>query len=246
MKLEVFGTTNVGNVRELNEDSYAIRGFEHDEPPGICILADGMGGHNAGEVASQHAIAFVDEVLNDSYAKAENEIPGLLTEAAECANKKIYEISLHTPEQHGMGTTLVISYVADSAAYIANVGDSRAYAVRGETICRITVDHSVVEELVATGAITREEAFHHPQKNIITRAVGTEPTIKADVYEYSYLPGDVMLMCSDGLTEMVTEQEILQIVNDGSGAQEISENLIHAALNAGGHDNVTVIVLRFL
>ncbi len=245
MKLEVYGITNVGNVRELNEDSYAIHGFESSKPSGVCILADGMGGHNAGEVASQHAIAFVDEILGNSYEREETEIPGLLAEAVTHANEKIYDLSLRTPQQHGMGTTLVISYITDGTAYIANVGDSRAYAIRGETMCRITVDHSVVEELVANGTITREEAFHHPQKNIITRAVGTDPSIKTDVYEYTYLPGDIMLMCSDGLTEMVQEQEILQIVSAGGSMQDILEHLVQAALDAGGHDNVTVIGVRF-
>lgn len=245
MKIEVSGITNVGNIRELNEDSYAIRGFEENQPSGVCILADGMGGHNAGEIASQHAVSFVDEVLGSNYNRKETEIPGLLAEAVSHANKEIYELALHTPGQHGMGTTLVIGFITDTAAYIANVGDSRAYAIRDGELCRITVDHSIVEELVANGTITREEAFHHPQKNIITRAVGTDPTIKTDVYEYTYLPGDIMLMCSDGLTEMVTEDDIMQIVSNGAGVQDILEQLVQAALNAGGHDNITVIALRF-
>lgn len=245
MNIEFFGATNVGRVRELNEDSYSIFGFDGAQPPGICILADGMGGHNAGEVASQNAVTFVHEILNDSFAVDQSEIPGLLTEAAAYANDEIYKLSISDNDRQGMGTTLVISYIVDGTAYIANIGDSRAYAIRDDVICRITVDHSIVEELVAEGSITHEEAMHHPQRNIITRAVGTNPSVKSDIFEYTYMPGDVMLMCSDGLCGLLTDDEILQIVKGGESMESITNNLIEAALNAGGHDNVTVIGLRF-
>ena len=246
MKIELYGMSDVGKARSLNEDSYRISGFENSAPPGYCILADGMGGHNAGEVASSKAINFIDEVLKDSLGCADNEIPPALERAMEHANHEIYELSVHTPGQHGMGTTAVAAYLTENTAYVANVGDSRAYAVRDDEICRITVDHSVVEELIATGNITREEAFHHPQKNIITRAVGTEPEVKTDIYEYSYLPDDMMLLCSDGLTEMVREEEIFRIMKSGLSVRETAEQLVKAALDQGGYDNVTVICIRFV
>lgn len=237
------------------KDSEASDGTEVDEAKtsgsnktqkGFCILADGMGGHNAGEVASQNAVKFIAEELNKMMENNDTEIPGGLIKAVSYANEKVYTMAALNPIHSGMGTTVVAAYIDGDTAYVANVGDSRAYAVREDEIFQITTDHSVVAELVRCGSITPEEARRHPQKNIITRAVGTDTSVRTDVFEYDYAPGDILLLCSDGLSTMLEDMEILEIVRNGSTSEEIVTSLIDAAKEYGGLDNITVICVRFL
>lgn len=245
--IETFGLSDVGCVRELNEDSFCIHGFDEEHDRGFYILADGMGGHNAGEVASQNAVKTVAEELSLKIGNIlENEIPKALIDAVAKANDRIYGMSLQNSYHRGMGTTLVIAVTCGGTAYVANVGDSRAYAHRAGELVQITADHSVVAELVMNGTITKDEARVHPQKNIITRAVGTDEKVRADIFEYDYEAGDTLLICSDGLCTMLTDDEICGIINGGETSENTVCKLVDAAKEKGGLDNVTVICIRFI
>lgn len=246
MMVEVYGLTEVGKKRELNEDNFKICGFEEGKAHGFCVLADGMGGHNAGEIASESAVEIISNELMPSLIKNEGETISLdIAEAIDFANSKIYEMSLSCNEQAGMGTTTVVSYVNGKNVIIANIGDSRAYVVSKNEIFKITVDHSIVEQLIESGTITREEAKVHPDKNIITRALGTEEYVDADFYEYDASDGEAILMCSDGLTEMLDEAEIKEIVFEADNVKSAAEKLIELANDRGGVDNITVILMMF-
>ncbi len=243
--IETYGLSDIGCVRELNEDCFCIHGFELDEK-GFCILADGMGGHNAGEVASQSAVKFIADKLRAVLSDGDEEgIPAVLTDAIDKANQKVYKMSTESTAHRGMGTTVVAAYISEGTAYIANVGDSRAYAVSKDGISQITTDHSIVEELVKSGTITHEEARVHPRRNIITRAVGTEEDIRTDVFEYEYSKGDVMLLCSDGLSSMLDDSEIENIINSEDNSEKTVCSLVDAAKERGGLDNITVVCIRF-
>ena len=244
--VEVFGLSDVGCIRELNEDCYCICGFGDNSERGFCILADGMGGHNAGEVASQNAVKLIAEEMNRLLESGEKEIPGQLSRAVSAANTGVYTMASENPIPRGMGTTVVTAFIDDGTAYVANVGDSRAYAVRDDEIVQITTDHSVVSELVMRGTITKEEARLHPQKNIITRAVGTDKSVRTDIFEYNYSPGDVMIICSDGLSTMLDDNRILEIIKSKKTSEDTVNSLIAAAKDEGGLDNITVICIRFI
>lgn len=244
--VEVYGLSDVGCIRELNEDCYCICGFGDNSERGFCILADGMGGHNAGEVASQNAVKLIAEEMNRLLESGEKEIPGQLSRAVSAANTGVYTMASENPIHRGMGTTVVTAFIDDGTAYVANVGDSRAYAVRDDEIVQITTDHSVVSELVMRGTITKEEARLHPQKNIITRAVGTDKSVRTDIFEYNYSPGDVMIICSDGLSTMLDDNRILEIIKSKKTSEDTVNSLIAAAKDEGGLDNITVICIRFI
>ena len=244
--VEVFGLSDVGCIRELNEDCYCICGFGDNSERGFCILADGMGGHNAGEVASQNAVKLIAEEMNRLLESGEKEIPGQLSRAVSAANTGVNTMASENPIHRGMGTTVVTAFIDDGTAYVANVGDSRAYAVRDDEIVQITTDHSVVSELVMRGTITKEEARLHPQKNIITRAVGTDKSVRTDIFEYNYSPGDVMIICSDGLSTMLDDNRILEIIKSKKTSEDTVNSLIAAAKDEGGLDNITVICIRFI
>jgi len=245
MVLKVCGMTNVGKRRELNEDSFKICGFEGGAPLGVCILADGMGGHNAGEVASSTATEILAGELSEGLGKTDdNEICQSIAAAIDFANSRIYEKSLSNSEQAGMGTTLVVAYVKDDQLWVANIGDSCAYVVNSKEICKITIEHSIVEELVRRGTITREEARNHPDKNIITRALGTEDFVDADYYDYKLSPGETVLLCSDGLTETVRDERIQEIIVNEESIDKVVTALIDEANENGGVDNITVVAFR--
>ncbi len=244
MSMDVYGASDIGCVRSLNEDSFCIYGLDEGTIPGFCVLSDGMGGHNAGEVASQKTVQFVAETLKEAPTEADT-IPQNLKTAVEKANEGVFRMANENQSQQGMGATLVIAAILEDVAYIANVGDSRAYAYRNGELMRITKDHSVVEEMMANGSITPEEAKVHPQRNIITRAIGTDPCVEPDLYEYDYLPGDVLLLCSDGLSSMVEEEEIVRILGGNTEVKNMVSALVNTAKNCGGQDNITVICIRF-
>lgn len=243
--VETFGMSDVGCVRELNEDCFCIHGFNGAEK-GFCILADGMGGHNAGEVASQATVSFVSEkmtaLLEDGGA---GQLPARLIEAIEGANEKVYRMSTESSVHSGMGTTTVAAFIDEGIAYIANVGDSRAYMADECGIRQLTCDHSVVDELVKSGTITAEEARMHPQRNIITRAVGTEESVKVDAFEYECEEGETLILCSDGLSTMLEDKEIYDIVKEENNAENTVCRLIETAKERGGLDNITVICIKF-
>lgn len=245
MVMDVYGASDVGRVRGLNEDSFCIYGLDEQSSSGFCILSDGMGGHNAGEVASQKTVQFVAELLRDKLGLDSEAIPIEMTKAVKDANVKVFQMACSNQNQRGMGATLVLAVVLEDVVYLANVGDSRAYAYRNGELMQITKDHSVVEEMLMSGSITPEEAKVHPQRNIITRAIGTDPSVEPDLFEYDYLPGDMLLLCSDGLSGMVDEARIIEIIESKDDTRETVSALIEAANENGGQDNITAICIRF-
>ncbi len=246
MKVNAVGVTDTGLVRPLNEDSFLIHGFENGTPYGFCILADGMGGHNAGEVASAMATEIIaNELSNSDINATQDDIVANITASLDYANNEIYTKSVSNSANAGMGTTAVVIYLNGTTAYIANIGDSRAYLVENSGITQLTTDHSVVQKLVESGSITPEEARNHPEKNIITKALGTEPTEDYDIYEFSVREGDKILLCSDGLSDMIDDTQINDILNSYPCPDEAASALIAAAKENGGRDNITVVLICF-
>lgn len=245
MKIKTYGISDMGRIRELNEDSFGI--FNSEEACGcFAVLADGMGGHNAGEVASAMAVDLVSAELEKTVCEQDKkDIVYNLISAVDYANQKIFDLSAKDLSKSGMGSTLTVAYFSGSELYFANIGDSRAYVICGNEIKQITVDHSLVWEMVEKGMITPEEAKHHPEKNIITRALGTERSVDADVFEYSVKSGDIVLLCSDGLVDMLEDKEIFETVRSSENIEEAAKNLVKKANENGGSDNITVVALKF-
>ena len=224
--------TDIGKLRKQNEDAAWF-----DEARAVFAVADGMGGHLAGEVASRMAIEAVQRMAR------ENERPGIaaLREAVACAHETILAHAQDHIECAGMGTTLSVLWLGEKYAYIAHVGDSRIYRLREGSLTQITQDHSLVEELVRAGLITREQARTHPRRNIITRALGTHGENEPDLLVTDVQDGDVFLLCTDGLTGMVPDDEIERTLRD-CGIEAAADRLLALALDAGGRDNVTLIL----
>ena len=224
--------TDIGKLRRQNEDAAWF-----DEDRAVFAVADGMGGHLAGEVASRMAIEAVQRMAR------ENERPGIaaLREAVACAHETILAHAQDHIECAGMGTTLSVLWLGENYAYIAHVGDSRIYRLREGSLTQITQDHSLVEELVRAGLITREQARTHPRRNIITRALGTHGENEPDMLVTDVQDGDVFLLCTDGLTGMVPDDEIERTLRD-CGMEAAADRLLALALDAGGRDNVTLIL----
>jgi PPM family protein phosphatase len=224
--------TDTGRQRRDNEDSAYARAP-------LFVVADGMGGAQAGEVASQLAIEAFEQELPDG-ANAEQR----LAERVREANRRIYDRSQEERERAGMGTTLTAAYLEETSLAIAHVGDSRAYLLRDGTLTRLTRDHSLVDELVRRGKLTEEQAAEHPQRSIITRALGPEPDVEVDTWTYPVRAGDVLLLCSDGLTSMLSEDELVEILSRAGSLERAGDELIAAANAAGGRDNITVVLFR--
>ncbi|MBC8590459.1 Stp1/IreP family PP2C-type Ser/Thr phosphatase [Wansuia hejianensis] len=242
--MEIAALTDVGLARENNQDSFFASA--NSEFP-LFIIADGMGGHKAGEKASSMAVDIIKNKFSLMIREfdVKKDINLLIKSSIKKANEKIYLKSLERLEYQGMGTTITLAYILDNYIYIGNVGDSRAYYISKDEILQITEDHSLVNELVKNGSITNEEAKTHPQKNVITRAVGTSNNVKIDTYKYKYEMGDFLLLCSDGLTNMVDEMEILNIINGSNSLVDACQRLISMAKNNGGFDNITVVAIKF-
>jgi serine/threonine protein phosphatase PrpC len=224
--------TDTGLQRRANEDSLLVR-----SP--LFVVADGMGGAQAGEVASRVAVETFRDGLGDG-SDAERS----LVEQVEQANAHINELSHTNAEHAGMGTTITAVYVGEQEVSIAHVGDSRAYCLRDGELLRLTDDHSLVDELIREGKLTPEEAEEHPQRSVITRALGPEPYVEVDVRSFRGRPGDVYLVCSDGLTTMLAERELRDVLLSQETLSDAGEGLIVAANAAGGKDNITVILFR--
>ena len=223
--------------RANNEDSLAVKGFGDIY---LLAVADGLGGHSAGEIASGLAVIELEEWVKKGFSEGIADFRMLLQQAFEKANRKIYSLARENPDYSKMGTTLVAALIEEERCVIANVGDSRAYLI-GEEIKQQTKDHSFVQELVDRGIITEEEALDHSEKNVITRAMGTSPDIKPDLYEIG-LCGEYLLLCSDGLTDYLRDEEIRQIIISSKDLNEACEKLINSAKDTDGSDNITVIV----
>jgi protein phosphatase len=229
---EQYAGTDTGRQRRANEDSHLARAP-------LFVVADGMGGAQAGEVASRIAIESFQDGLQDAIAPET-----ALAELTQRANAHIHELSHSNAEQAGMGTTLTAVYVGEREISIAHVGDSRAYRLRDGVLERLTEDHSLVDELLRQGRLTPEEALEHPQRSVITRALGPEGVVEVDTRSYSARDGDVYLLCSDGLTTMLAEDRLAELLLAHASLREAGEALIAAANEAGGRDNITVVLLR--
>jgi serine/threonine protein phosphatase PrpC len=229
---EQYAGTDTGRQRRANEDSMLARAP-------LFVVADGMGGAQAGEVASRLAVEAFQNGLDDgSEPRAE------MAALALAANSRIHKRSHSNAEQAGMGTTLTAVYVGEQEVSIAHVGDSRAYCMRDGELIRLTDDHSLVDELLRQGRLTPEEAVEHPQRSVITRALGPEGAVEVDTRSFRALPGDVYLLCSDGLTTMVAEDQLAEVLRSHPRLRDAGEALIAAANEAGGRDNITVVLLR--
>lgn len=240
MQIEFGARSDQGKVRNSNEDACIA-----NLPSKTFLVADGMGGHAAGEIASQIAASTVEEFLtkSDSDSNSEN----LLRQAVEEANTRVYETQMEKPEYRGMGSTLTVLYFSSSRFYVAQVGDSRAYLFRNGALNQLTQDHSVVWPLYENGILTKEDISKHPQKNLITRSIGTYPQVDVDLQNNAAHEGDIFLLCSDGLTDVLTDQDIARtLISNRKSTQELADRLVDAANEAGGPDNITVIVVRLL
>ncbi len=235
-----YGTvSDQGKVRSSNEDSYAANLKNK-----IFLVADGMGGHAAGEIASQIAAATVEEVMALKLGSSQP-LEEILHSAAEEANSRIYQAQRMKAEFAGMGSTLTALTIRDGKYYIAHVGDSRAYLLRAGVLEQVTRDHSLVWQLYESGALKKNELSSHPQKNLITRSIGPHPQVEIDLEEGEACEGDIYLLCSDGLTDMISDENISKILSEPEQTpQQLGEALVEAANTRGGADNITVVVVR--
>jgi PPM family protein phosphatase len=230
--IEQAGRTDVGRQRSANEDSLVVR-------PPLFAVADGMGGAKAGEVASAVAVDAV-EGAQESSEPTEAQLANIVREA----NRRIYDLAVADESRRGMGTTLTLAKLHGDEVSLAHVGDSRAYRLRGGELEQLTRDHSLVAELERSGQITPEAAENHPQRSIITRALGPEPDVEVDTYTLAGRDGDVFLICSDGLTSMISDDEVASILRSAGSLDEAADELVRAANQSGGKDNITVILFR--
>ncbi|MGI8864381.1 MAG: Stp1/IreP family PP2C-type Ser/Thr phosphatase [Solirubrobacteraceae bacterium] len=229
---ETVRRTDTGRQRSGNEDSSLAR-------PPVFVVADGMGGAQAGEVASQIAVEAFEQGLPSTGTPEQR-----LAEVVQLANRRIHDVSRVEQERAGMGTTLTAAFLDDRQVAIAHVGDSRAYLFRDGALKRLTRDHSLVGELVRQGKLTEEQAEEHPQRSIITRALGPEPTVEVDTWTYPANAGDVVMLCSDGLTSMIVEELITETLANATSLEAAADELIAQANEAGGRDNITVVLFR--
>ena len=234
-----------GLVREKNEDSFNIISG-HKDVPITFIIADGMGGHNSGEIASKTAVDYISKTMLKFPEKkiANKDIPLYIKQIIEQANDEVLSVSKEREENHGMGTTVIVASAWADNLYIGHVGDSRLYLIREGEMQRVTTDHSYIEELVKNGTLTREEAENHPQRNKITRALGCFEEIMEDTYICEIRNGDYFVLCTDGLTNMLSENEIKDIVLSADNPEFACDTLVSKANENGGEDNITVIVIK--
>ena len=239
--MDTFSITDMGRLRNSNQDSVFCDENPVGRFPNLFLVADGMGGHKAGDLASRLCI---EEVVNQIRISTARTPVSAFEQAIAAANQRVYQGAQEDFELAGMGTTMVGAMVEEDTAYIVNIGDSRLYRMH-ERLEQITVDHSLVEEMVQSGEIQKEEMRTHPNKNIITRALGTDDTVRPDCFEVKVQEGDVLLLCSDGLTNMVDDVEIETILNRHKEDMKLAgENLVRQANEAGGKDNISVILVR--
>ncbi len=242
--MEIAAKSDVGRVRHVNED--AVYFLQYDDTEAYVIVADGMGGHKGGKLASHGCIDRIRGYLAGRaiYQAQQQEIPHILTECLDYVNESLYLKSLEDAALVGMGTTVVLCVISRHTAYVANVGDSRMYLLRGGEIRQITKDHSLVQELLDAGSITPEEAQHHANKNVITRAIGSEKSVLTDTYTVDLQENDIIILCSDGLTNLVPDNELLHILQQEPTLEDGVNRLVEAANRSGGFDNITVAAIK--
>ena len=238
--MKTFSMTDIGRKREINQDYVFATDETIGNLPNLLVVADGMGGHRAGDFASRFTVEVLAEEVQNSKETHPEQILG---NAIQTANERLMEEAAKDSRLEGMGTTLVAATILDHVLYFANVGDSRLYLINKE-IRQLSKDHSMVEEMVRLGGLTEEEAKHHPDKNIITRAMGVKDKVEPDFFEYRLKGGDTILMCSDGHTNMVDDDEIFQIVKSARDIVEAVETLIQRANENGGSDNIGIVLAQ--
>ncbi|MBO5142354.1 MAG: Stp1/IreP family PP2C-type Ser/Thr phosphatase [Clostridia bacterium] len=243
--MRFYGLTDVGVKRENNEDSISLP--SENDGIKLFILADGMGGAKAGEKASQLAIKTIRDYIRLNFIKIERtkeEIAEIIRKAMVEANKQVFELSMEYKEFSGMGTTVVVVLIYRGTVYIGHIGDSRVYRLRQSILRQLTKDHSYVQELVRQGSITIEEAKNHPQKNVLLKALGCDRDIVPDVITKGFVKGDILLLCSDGLTNMVDDKKIFEIIMKNTSDLKVAcKMLIDTANDNGGVDNVSAIII---
>ncbi len=240
--MRAYGLSDIGKVRESNQDCFAVS--VDGAQPVWAVVCDGMGGANGGYYASNTAVGAFSHGMDISFEGLKSkQIENVMCEAVQNANQSVYKTALEQPELSGMGTTLVAAVVLGDSAHIVHVGDSRAYLIGGDKISRLTTDHSVVQQLVELGQITEDEAKVHPEKNMITRAVGVKDDVSADTCSIKLRRDDAILLCSDGLSNLVEEEEMRDIVAT-TPHEEAAELLISLALSRGGADNITAVIIK--
>ena len=240
--MRILAKSDIGKARDMNQDYYYVSPIESDIK--LYILADGMGGYKGGEIASNLAVNCAKNYICNNWTKIEKdkiEIMNLINSSIEYANMIVYEKSLEIEELHDMGTTLEVVILWNNKVFIGHVGDSRVYRIRKNVMRRLTTDHSYVEKLVKDGSITKDEAYHHPNKNMLLKALGCSNLVKPDVFYKGFLKGDILLMCSDGLTNMLKESEIYSVLLNNPDKPEVA--LINEANRMGGIDNITAIIV---
>ena len=239
--MKAFSITDIGEKRRINQDYVFCEVNSIGNLPNLFIVADGMGGHNAGDYASRFCVEFFTEHIRNSDITSPI---ALIEEAITVINDKLYEKSKQQADYEGMGTTFVAATICDNVMYVANIGDSRLYVISNE-IVQITEDHSLVQAMVKTGELDKDEAKSHPNKNIITRALGTNETAQPDFFEVELDEGDIVLLCSDGLTNMLNDETIEKIIRENAdNLQAATEILVKQANENGGKDNITVIIVK--
>ena len=236
--MKYYSMTDVGRKREVNQDHVFATGNPVGPFPNLLVVADGLGGHKAGDFASKYTV----QVFCQELEKSSTDKPGdILKRSVVIANNELIRVAKSDVKLEGMGTTLVAATIIGNTLYFANVGDSRLYLIN-DKIRQLSKDHSLVEEMVRLGGIKAEEAKHHPDKNIITRAIGVKNDVEVDIYEYRLKKGDIILMCTDGLSNMVEDEDMFDIVKGARDIVEAVEMLIEKANSNGGRDNIGVVM----
>lgn len=241
--MKAFAKSDVGKVREMNQDYFYIS--KPEEKVQLFIVADGMGGYKGGEIASRLAVETSKSYILNNFDSIESndkeEILKLIKSAIEYANLVVYEKSKENKELENMGTTIDVCLVLGNKVYIGHVGDSRVYRKRKDFFRKLTTDHSYVQKLVSDGTITKEEAYNHPKKNMLIKALGCSNFVEPDVMVKGFLKDDILLMCSDGLTNMLKDEEIVKTINENP--IEACNNLVSKANENGGYDNITAVII---
>lgn len=240
--MKVFAKSDIGRAREMNQDAYYAS--QPSDTVGLYIVADGMGGYNGGEIASSLAVTSAKNYIENNFAEIEHtkeKLQELVKNAIEYANMIVYEKSKEIEQLEGMGTTIEVALVHNNRVYIGHVGDSRIYRIRKNFIRKLTTDHSYVEKLVKDGTITRDQAEHHPKKNMLTNALGCTSYVEPDILVKGFQKDDILVLTTDGLTNMVSDEKIYSIVTDI--IEVAADELIEKANQAGGLDNITVVIV---
>lgn len=231
------GISDQGLIRQRNEDSFFIR-----ESQGLFVVCDGMGGHKSGHIASRLA---VDIVARETYNIDNNQLVEVIDEIIKKANRKIWKAGQENPECREMGTTITVAIINDNKLYVRHIGDSRLYIIRGNSIRQVTEDHTLAEQMIKDGLLSAQELAYTSYNHILTRALGIEEEVQIDHYIEYLMVGDIILLCTDGLSDMLEDEEILEIVSSLSyeNMEQTAQKLIDKALERGGHDNITIILI---